>query len=42
MTRASELDAAVQTYDKLFIAGEWVEPASGKTFESLNPATGKT
>ena len=41
MTRASELDAAVRTYDKLFIGGEWVEPASGKTFESLNPATGK-
>src|SRR5256714_1831707 len=26
---------------KLFIGGRWVEAASGKTFETLNPATGE-
>src|SRR5947207_9828270 len=26
---------------KLFIAGRWVEAASGKTFETLDPATGE-
>src|SRR5213596_3439005 len=26
---------------KLFIGGRWVESASGKTFETLNPATGE-
>ncbi len=26
---------------KLFIGGKWVESASGKTFETLDPATGK-
>ena len=25
---------------KLFISGEWVDAASGKTFETLNPSTG--
>ncbi len=28
------------SYD-LFIGGEWVKPASGKYFETVNPATGK-
>ena len=27
---------------KMLIGGQWVEAASGKTFETLNPATGKT
>ncbi|HSS95381.1 MAG TPA: hypothetical protein VLK33_00045, partial [Terriglobales bacterium] len=26
---------------KLFINNEWVAPHSGKTFETLNPATGQ-
>lgn len=31
----------LRSYDRLFIGGEWVKPATGRTFESLNPATGK-
>ncbi len=27
------------SYDRLFIGGEWVEPRSGKTFESIDPST---
>src|ERR1700761_5167446 len=27
---------------KLFINGDWVDAASGKTFETPNPATGET
>ncbi len=27
---------------KMFIGGQWVDSASGKTFETLNPATGDT
>ena len=27
---------------KLFIDGQWIEAASGKTFETPNPATGET
>src|ERR1700730_17886305 len=26
---------------KLFIGGKWVESASGKTFETINPSTGE-
>jgi acyl-CoA reductase-like NAD-dependent aldehyde dehydrogenase len=26
---------------KMFIAGRWTEAASGKTFSTLNPATGQ-
>lgn len=26
---------------KLFIGGKWVEPSSGKTFPTINPATGE-
>src|ERR1700743_869891 len=26
---------------QLFIGGKWMDAASGKTFESINPATGK-
>ena len=32
------LDGAVK---RLLIDGKWVEAASGKTFDSLNPATGE-
>jgi acyl-CoA reductase-like NAD-dependent aldehyde dehydrogenase len=27
---------------KLFINGQWVDAASGRTFDTLNPATGET
>jgi hypothetical protein len=30
----------MQTY-KMWIAGEWVSPASGETFPTFNPATGE-
>jgi len=33
-----QADAFVHASHKLFIDGEWVEAASGKTFETLNPA----
>src|ERR1700753_2072804 len=40
------IDASVQDFTatprKLFIDGEWVEAASGKTFDTPNPATGQT
>src|SRR6201994_3859703 len=39
------IDASVQDFTatprKLFIDGEWVEAASGKTFDTPNPATGE-
>ncbi|HEY4228181.1 MAG TPA: aldehyde dehydrogenase family protein, partial [Candidatus Limnocylindrales bacterium] len=35
--RLSTVPAAAPTF-RMFIAGEWVESVSGKTFESLNPA----
>lgn len=31
----------MEQYRSLFINGEWVEPASGKTREDINPATGE-
>lgn len=38
-----EVDPQVEQFNrtqhKLLIDGEWVEAASGKTFETLNPAT---
>ena len=37
--RAAERDLNRQ--HRLLIDGEWVEPLSGKTFETLNPATGE-
>lgn len=40
-TGAVKTARGLQLYDRLFIGGEWVEPATGRTFESLNPATGK-
>src|ERR1700761_7729420 len=40
------IDASVQDFTatprKLFIDGEWTEAASGKTFDTPNPATGET
>ena len=39
-------DASVKDFTtttrKLFIDGEWVDAASGKTFDTPNPATGET
>src|SRR6202012_2934336 len=32
-------DSFINSQHKLLIDGEWVEAASGKTFETLNPAT---
>ena len=29
------------TYDKLFIGGQWAEPASDKVLEVFSPATGE-
>ena len=29
----------VPSYDKLFIGGDWVTPASDRRFEVVNPAT---
>ena len=34
-----QADSFVRSSHKLLIDGEWVEAASGKTFETLNPAT---
>jgi phenylacetaldehyde dehydrogenase len=40
------IDRSVQDFTttprKLFIDGEWVEAASGKTFDTPNPAAGQT
>ncbi len=40
------IDRSVQEFTatprKLFIDGEWVDAASGKTFDTPNPATGET
>jgi len=37
-TRHPFLDGTVK---RMLIGGAWVEAASGKTFESINPATGE-
>ena len=37
-----QADSFVHSQHKLLIDGEWVEPASGETFETLNPATEET
>jgi hypothetical protein len=34
-----QADSFVRSTHKLLIDGEWVEAASGQTFETLNPAT---
>jgi phenylacetaldehyde dehydrogenase len=36
-----DVSAFVSAKQKLLINGKWVEAASGKTFPSYNPATGK-
>ena len=38
---ATTESAAAVSPGKLFIGGEWVDAASGKTFDSVNPATGE-
>jgi phenylacetaldehyde dehydrogenase len=44
-TREDKSERAVDTYlavpRKMLIGGRWVEAASGKTFQTLNPATGE-
>ena len=37
-----QADSFVQSAHKLLIDGEWVEAASGKTFQTINPATEET
>lgn len=37
-----EMTKAITKDYKLFIGGEWVDSVSGKTFESINPATGES
>jgi hypothetical protein len=34
-----KVEEFTRTQHKLLIEGEWVEAASGKTFETINPAT---
>src|SRR5438094_6701947 len=46
MGAAVKLDSSVESFvhaplRKMLIDGKWVEAASGKTFETLNPATGQ-
>jgi len=38
---ATTESAAAVSPGKLFIGGEWVDAASGKTFDTVNPATGE-
>ncbi len=42
MTDPRGVAVEVNKFEKLFIGGEWLSPIAGKTFESINPATGKT
>jgi phenylacetaldehyde dehydrogenase len=42
VTVDSRVEAFTGSPRKLFIDGEWTEAASGKTFETPNPATGET
>ena len=42
MTDPSGVTVEVNKFEKLFIGGKWLSPIAGKTFESINPATGKT
>jgi len=41
-TKLRESQRNLNRKHKLLINGEWVEPASGKTFPTVNPATGET
>ena len=36
-----QAESFVKSEHRLLINGEWVEAASGKTFETINPARGK-
>jgi phenylacetaldehyde dehydrogenase len=42
ITLDKRVDDFIATRRQLFIDGEWVDAASGKTFETPNPATGET
>jgi phenylacetaldehyde dehydrogenase len=42
VTLDRNVEAFIGTPRQLFINGEWVDAASGKTFETPNPATGET
>ena len=33
--------STVEQFPHIYIGGEWVNPASGRTIESINPATGE-
>jgi phenylacetaldehyde dehydrogenase len=42
VTLDQNVEAFIATPRQLFINGQWVDAASGKTFETPNPATGET
>src|SRR5579863_4902967 len=42
VTLDRNVEAFVAAPQQLFINGQWADAASGKTFETLNPATGET
>ena len=42
VTLDKRVDDFIATKRQLFIDGRWVDSASGRTFETPNPATGET
>jgi hypothetical protein len=42
VTLDRNVEAFIGTPRQLFINGQWADAASGKTFETPNPATGET
>ena len=42
VTRDRHVEEFISTPRQLFINGQWADAASGKTFETPNPATGET
>ena len=42
VTLDRDVEAFVAAPRQLFINGQWADAASGKTFETPNPATGET
>ena len=42
VTLDRDVETFIGTPRQLFIDGQWVNAASGKTFETPNPATGET
>src|SRR6202048_4895856 len=42
VTLDRDVQSFISTPQQLFINGQWVDAASGKTFETPNPATGET